>query len=800
MYRSLNDTITGGALVFAGLNRDNHPYFELFDRNADRIDELATRIERSTAGPSGPVEEWPSCNVYQRLDLEDSKPNYRAFMEKLAPINSLEDLITLGKAEIAWRQSLWSHSPVCAQDIEEILILGQAASNEVAFFAFQIAGVPIELNPYIEETQLNEIVFQSFTYRSLAKSVLDDLSLVQRACTATEKDSFSREVARYHILLERMWRFGGMEGLLPLLDYMIAWRDNLLAIAPACHHPFESSLLMSHIVDDYAAMIGLIYAEIIDDANPYLDSFGRNNAELLDLVQRAELDEDAYALLWRFGGQVPACTKDEPKRLSAILSEYQDLIESARSVRSLDDLLNFGAAQIEWREGSWQNLPACSEALELGLFVHRTAGHYFALYAFNAPQDSLSETISGGHRLGDRLEEIIADIPGGDPDLDAYPGRDGLPQCSDAETDRILDFIAEYQVMLEHATSYTRWGGLQEYIDSRIELREKAKAELPDCLIGLDLTLTIANNVAGSLAQLVPGVGSTNMANTILQEQLAVRFAELESASGTQQETRPYSNNLPECLSHELTAFIDSPAVEPAKLIQTIVAIGKTGVSFGYIDDQFAEYDDALSQFPRCAEAMEIALLSRQILGDHIAWKALELTGFVEDANPYPSLPMGLDALQARYDEIADAVARGEQDQATTLQETILPRCTSDELATLRSLIKEYQVISRLATRSESIDELLSYVEPHREWRADFWSRLPGCNEAFEAGLPTTRASHNLVAYYTFELADYATRGSRFSGQLSIDAYFMFNWLVLLDKGDRVAMDEFMKDPFGAGQ
>ena len=797
MYRNLNDVVTGTALILCWLDlRDNNPYYELFNRNADRVDELAILIESSEEDPSAPVEEWPTCSVYQQLDLDGGMPEYSAFLEQLAPINSLEEVIALGEAEISWRKGLWSHAPACAQDIEGFLILSQAASSVVASYAFQFAGVSSESNPFFEALPLNQLVLRSFADRSLAKSVLDDLSLFQRACTASEKNSFSSQLARYHILLERMWGFGGMEGLLPLLDLMIEWRDDLLANAPTCHHPFELSLLMSHIVDDYAAMIGLIYADIIDDANPYLDSFKRNNAELEDLVQLAEFQEDSYAALWRFGGQLPACDKDETFGLSTILSKYQALIESARRIRTLDDLLNFGAAQVEWREGSWQSLPACAEALELGLLGYRTAGNYFALYAFNALQDSLGETISGGHRLGDRLDEIIADAPGTDPDQHTYPSRDGLPQCSDADSDQIMDVIAEFQTMLELATSYTRWGGLKEYIDTRIELREKVKAELPDCLIGLDLTLTIAQNVAGSLIQLVPGVGSTEKANTILQEQLAVRIAELAGASGTRQEARPYRNNLPECSADQLTAIIDNRAVNTAKLRQTIVAIGRTETSFSYMDDQFVWFENRLSQLPHCAEAVEIAMLFRQVLSDRIAWKAFEFAGFAEDANPYPSLPMGLDALQARYDEIADAVARGEQDQATTLQETILPRCTSDELATLRSLIKEYQVISRLVIDKESIDELLAYIEPHRDWRADFWSRLPVCNEAFEAGFRTSRAASNLVGYYAFDFAGYPIRDSQFGEQLGVDAYFMFNWLVLLDKGDRAAIDDFMEAPF----
>ena len=97
---------------------------------------------------------------------------------------------------------------------------------------------------------------------------------------------------------------------------------------------------------------------------------------------------------------------------------------------------------------------------------------------------------------------------------------------------------------------------------------------MPDCLIGLDLTLAIAQNVASSLVQLLPGVGSADMAITALRDQLAARIAELENASGTQDDVRPYSNNLPECSHDQLTAFVNNRALIPAKLRQTLVTTG----------------------------------------------------------------------------------------------------------------------------------------------------------------------------------------------------------------------------------
>ena len=799
MYRAVNDVVTGTALFYAGFTEDNHPYFKIFNRNADRVDELAKLIENSEADPSEPLEDWPTCTKEQRTDLEDSLPAFDDFAEALSTARSAEDLITIGKAEIAWRQSLWSHEPACAKDIEQILMLSQAASNIVATVSFVTIGVPDETNPYREEVDFSSSHLDTFPLVLSALSIVEESPLYMQSCSDADFEVLSRVEAQYQILDERMFGFGGMERLLPLLDYMIEWRDNLLVNLPACNLAFERALQMSQIVDDYAAFIGLVYAEAPEDSIPYLKTFAENRLDLHERIRGGAVDLESGPPLWTYGGQLPACDKDETTTLSAILSEYQALIDSARRIRELEDLLDFGAAQVEWREGSWRRLPACAEALELGLLLHRSAGDYFSLYTFQVRQDSLSQTISGGHSLGKRLEEIVADIPGIDPNDPAYPSTDGLPRCSGAETDRILGIFADFQAMLELATSYTRWGGFPEYIDARIELREKVKAEMPDCLIGLDLTLAIAQNVASSLIQLVPGVGSTDMANTVLQEQLTARIAELGEESGTEHDARPYRNNLPACSENQLTELVKNSALDPAKLRQTIVGIGKADASFSYIDEEFARYEDVLSELPRCAEALEIAMLFRQVLGDGIASTALERAGAAEIANLYPSRQADLEALQSRFDEIADAIARGEQSQVLASQEVILPRCTNEELATLLALIKEYQVIVRLGIDSESVDELLPYIKPHQEWRADFWARLPGCTEAFEAGLPTTRASNNFVAYDSFELIGYPVQRSEFGRQIAIDSFFMFNWLNLLDRADRAAIDAFLKAPFKEG-
>lgn len=799
MYRAVNDVVTGTALIYAGFTAENHPYFEVFNHNADRVDELARLINSSQADPSAPTENWPVCTKEQRTDFEHSRPAYNAFHEALSTTRASEVLVAIGRAEIAWRQSLWSHQPACAKDVEKILMLSQAAANIVAGISFVSISVPDETNPYLEEMHLSMAQLDSFPAVLSAISLIDESPLLMDSCTDADFDALSALVAHYRILEERMIGFGGMDGLLPLLDHMIEWRDDLLLNLPACNLSFEMGLQMSYVIDDYAAFIGLIYAEAPDDSIPYLKTYAENRLDLLEKIERGAVDLESGPPLWTYGGQLPACSKAESSALSAMLSEYQALITTARQIRELDELLDFGAGQVAWRETAWRRLPTCAEALELGLFLQRAAGDYFPLYAFQVQQDSLSQTISGGHRLGERLDEIIVGRLGAQPDERAISNTHGLPRCSDAETDRILGIFADFQTLLDLGTSYTRWGGFPEYIDARLALREKVNAEMPDCLIGLDLTLAVAQNVASSLVQLIPGVGSVDMANSVLHEQLAARIAEGPAATDAGFNARPYRNNLPACSGQQLDDLLNNSELDPAKLRQTIIAIGAPDTSFADIDKEVARYEHALSKLPRCAQATEFAMLFRQILSDPVAWKALETAGAADDSNPYALQPDDVDILQNRLDEFADASANGEQSPVPASQDDSLPRCTNAELATLRALIKEYQVITRLAVDSESIDELLHYVEPHREWRLDFWSRLPGCIEAYEAGLPTTRTANNLVAYYSFEIVGYPILESQFGRQLAVDSYFMFNWLRLLDKGDRGAMDAFMRDPVASG-
>ena len=627
-----------------------------------------------------------------------------------------------------------------------------------------------------------------------------ELPLRLRECAVEEMDDLSLTLAQYHILYERMLGFGGMEGLLPLLDLMIVWHDGMLDELPACATAIELAILMSQGIADYSSMIGLIYAEQTVESNPYTDTFFEKTLEIESLARSADLFSDSRPALWNYGGQLFACSVEEAATLGGIIGEYQALIEAARETQTLEDLLEFSNDQIKWRESSWQSLPDCGEALEVGLFIYRSAGDYFPLYVLETSQDALGKQLSGDLSLRERLAEIVASEIR-KPLLRAKLPQDmGRPRCSNEDSEAILATLADYQDLLDIASTITRWGGLRSYIDTRLDLRERTSTEIPNCHIGLDLFSILTSNLAGAIANAVPGVGSAVSANAILLEQLSELASDLERESEAAVKPRPYANNLPVCSDEELDAIVNfGPSY--LGLLQTIATELETADGmFAYLDQPLNWHGSAISHFRLCAEFFEIGQLIHVVGSDLLAAAALGFAGMSPIEHGFPVEPADLNLLKTRIDEANELLQSGERAQISSPPEGHLPTCSNAQLADLRSELKDNQVIARMAIQSESISDLLAYIQPHRQWRRDVWSRLPVCRESYEVGIRMTEMGDNLLSYMVFDHRGSSVRDTQFSLYMADDSYRMFNWLTLLDKGDRAAIDAFLASPYTAGQ
>lgn len=816
MNRTIADAIMNIALAYAGASHDEDPYVVTVRASVQRLKEIIAAIESSTAQPTDNAGAWISCAIGQRTELLKVRSRSSEFIEDETIFATLGDLLEYSRVEIAWRQNLWNSLPSCSDGIDLALALSQAATDRAAASAFSLLGVAAAENPYLSawtESQLNTYAFWGGLSRP---EVRREMPGRLRRCAAEEMNALSVNAAQFHILYERMVSFGGMERLLPLLDLMIAWHDRLPEELPACETAIELGIMMSQGIAYYASMMGLIYADQREDDNRYLDAFFAITTELDRYVRSNELIADTRPALWQYGGQMPGCEVEEMRALGAIVSEYQSLIEGARAMGSLEDLLEFSNAQSEWRQDHWARLPACAEALELGMFIHGRAGDYIALYAFDAEQDALGRQLGGEESLAERLTEIVAAEVRNFRLRQTQPRSLPAPRCSDAETEAILATLAAYQDMLEVAATFTRWGGLQQYIDARIELRERATSQIPPCRIGVDLSAILAGDLAGAAAMSIPGVGAALSANDILLQQLAELAASLGEGEGEAAAPRPFANNLPACSEAEL-ATIAKNGPGYLKLLDEMAAQLQTAEGLvAYMNEPLNWQGSAYTHFRWCSEFFEIGALIHAVGSDLFTAATLEHADVASVADHFAAEPADQALLESRIDEASAAIEAGEREgpDADRAQlrarfgtnqslpandEDALPRCTDAELAELHAEVKDFQVISRLAIQSESISDALAYIQPHREWRRQTWSRLPACHEAYAAGIRMTEMGDILLSHMIFEYQGHSIVGSRIHRQMVTDSHHMFNWLTLLDRGDRDAIDAFLEKPYAAG-
>ena len=69
--------------------------------------------------------------------------------------------------------------------------------------------------------------------------------------------------------------------------------------------------------------------------------------------------------------RLPACSPSDFAQAESLQEASMPLIIGAAVIESLDDLLNFGAAQLAWSDEMWAQLPLCDELFRYGFVLEQ---------------------------------------------------------------------------------------------------------------------------------------------------------------------------------------------------------------------------------------------------------------------------------------------------------------------------------------------------------------------------------------------------------------------------------------------
>ena len=207
--------------------------------------------------------------------------------------------------------------------------MDESASDMAAFLAYQLAGVAVDDNPYVESMRngigLLTILLGELPDEPTAEG--DPRPVDLPACSDDDLGVLSQELAVYEALLEVPPRTYSLAGLAKYGLAQLAWRDKLWTRLPPCDLALQVGLLMSHISSDLAIELALEIGEIASAGAQFSEQIAADQARLEEIAAPIDVVD-------RLSAQTvppPECGDDEMLGFAA--ANQVILVLSTRSKR-----------------------------------------------------------------------------------------------------------------------------------------------------------------------------------------------------------------------------------------------------------------------------------------------------------------------------------------------------------------------------------------------------------------------------------------------------------------------------------
>ena len=295
----------------------------------------------------------PSCNAAQLARTDSYMADHFDLMGyvmtpemvgALSP-SALEDLGDLihdessskmlseyGDVLITWREAFWESQPICDEVFEIGMAMDESASDMAAFLAYQLAGVAVEDNPYVEGMRngiglltilLGELPDQPPAERDAPAADLP-------ACTDDDLGILSEELAVYRALLEVPPRTYSLVGLAKYGLAQLTWRDKLWSRLPPCDLSLQVGLLMSHITSDLAIELALEIGEVASEGAPFSEQIAADRARLEEISAPI----DAVGSVQAQTAALPECGDDGMLKFAATNQEFPALVDALKAAET----------------------------------------------------------------------------------------------------------------------------------------------------------------------------------------------------------------------------------------------------------------------------------------------------------------------------------------------------------------------------------------------------------------------------------------------------------------------------------
>ena len=453
----------------------------------------------------------PACFPADFAQAESLQEASMPLIIGAAVIESLDDLLSFGAEQLAWRDEMWAELPLCDELFRYGFVLEQVTETLVMKLLLQGAGVDTENNPYVElglesgrEMNRLELAFSDAGVSYGSEPTTADLP----ACSAEERlllaADFWPEIVN---LVETLHAVKSFEALLGYIDATLAWRAAVWSNLPPCAEAYEIALWKAHFSADIAKLYMLDLFDIKRAMNPYGKTY------LSGIVQFSDYKQWIDSTGWDFRS-LPTCAGSpiDPNLLQAFRSHH-DWTEVAHS--SVADLPQFAQAHVAWRDSLRAALPAlpgCREAFETALLSIQITGDATAVAALSASGVGLLElgaayqerVVSAGERIGELNDAFQAAIRMRKP----ASRRARCPKCSEKELDILFDDLQGLSQLQQQAFALERTDELIAYIQDYFEWRDKLWSALPGCAEAFEIAavmLQLLGDYAAHVAMLAAG-------------------------------------------------------------------------------------------------------------------------------------------------------------------------------------------------------------------------------------------------------------------------------------------------------
>ena len=502
MSRVTEDIFVWKALELAGLSDSENPYTEPIRLNRLLIqsleDYMRRVVERERAEKDAGTQAFPDMPRCPADLLKAELERLRSYAEAGAlEIATLDELLSFSREQMAWRAKNIAESAYCAEQLAIQALLIQLNGDFVARAGLRLAAVPASENPYLRLPSDQERV-DALAY-SGERAATDRTQA--RACTDGEmRAALHEDTAEYTYMLDAIRRASVIENFIAYLEDQIAWRDTLWRQLTPCAEVIEIGLLMQKIHSGYASFLALHYAGATPEQNPFHPQIQADRADLqaltMAILQGAQADEPVAEQ----AEGLPSCDGTAMKAVFDAMLVYQDKLGGGDS-NTLDDLLEYSAEVIDWRESSLASLPPCSDTVKTRLLMTQLTGDFVARSALDIA--GVAEAENPYFRLPsdrERLEAVGLSMLNADRAEAASEIE--LPACTQSQIDQLSDMLVLYLESMGEDVFPNPFEQVPAYNDALLTWRAEGLSDLPPCADGVMLGFAL-NEMSGDIATML---------------------------------------------------------------------------------------------------------------------------------------------------------------------------------------------------------------------------------------------------------------------------------------------------------